>query len=809
MPTQPTPIIFKITNAGKQAALDKAKTGLSISLAYLAIGSSKYTPKGTETALKTEIKRQPIVSGDIEPNTNTLRFSSTIYADAITEVYEMGLFTDKNTLFAVASTTTTPLLTVHPNIAYVGGFGLTLDDIGADSVTVTTDPNGALSLVIMENHLAAPNPHPQYLTRSEHNEFVSDHLGAPDPHSQYLNTERFQFLMRSLIPLGYLHHSHSTSNPKPLFDELLGMATHWRRLTGRIIVATDPADTHIKDAGITLGQKGLVNDPSSNRPHVWPLQTTHIFERYNPEDIIETVWGVKANKNSVNEGDTIRFTVTANNLPDGQILNWTIKEGALNAASNDVTNPDNTANGTVILRNGAATIDYITTPNDNQVEPQKHVRLTVGAPANLSMNVSINDAGHHEKVVHVSQSTYEGLTLDAYYKKHAGQYATSTDTIRFIVDTGVDIVAPDADTGAIESGSNWPAGSNIVIENHGRILGRGGDGGQCARYPDTHPWGGFNSTVTGEQILANVTPAGDGGDGGVAIKGSMLVENHGLIAGGGGGGGGSGLFFLVANDSGYDRNSETGGSDDYLDDDDLTRTGSANFFFWIGGHGGSGGGAPYGKRYTNVGTVQEFIDHFNGAAVLNQYKIAKNDILLLRTEDKQDSYYSKIEGNESVVKTIAYRAPSIAQNNLYVKTYNKGDSDSPAYKVTNDDGFILFARPFRENKWSQNGSLTVGGSGGYHIGSAIASRTGNEDSPSTWVGPGVELFGKNHGGNGGDIGADGTKGVIAKYHNLKGEVSAEKVFRLFEPGKGGRAGKVFEGNVTIQNLSGGTTKGRA
>ena len=51
---------------------------------------------------------------------------------------------------------------------------------------------------------------------------MENHLAAPDPHPQYLNNARFNLLLQALIPMGYIHHTHSTANPKPLFDELMG-----------------------------------------------------------------------------------------------------------------------------------------------------------------------------------------------------------------------------------------------------------------------------------------------------------------------------------------------------------------------------------------------------------------------------------------------------------------------------------------------------------------------------------------------------------------------------------------------------------
>lgn len=568
-------IIFKSTEAGKQSALQASgdDTKILIDLTHVAVGKSKYTPTGGETSLKNEVGRSDIVSGEVVDN--TLRFTSTMYADDITPVYEMGIFTKTGVLFAVAASSTDPLVTLYPNIAFVTAFGVAIDDMDADSITVSTDPNASLATALMQNHVAATDPHPQYVALS-----------------------RFQLLLDVMFPVGYLHHTNSATNPKPEFDQLLGIDTAWRRLAGKIIVGTDPSDDYIKDVGLVLGQKGMTTPATNNeRPNVYPLYTKNIFERYNPDNVIETIWNVSANKTSVNEGDAVRFTVTANNIPDGQILNWTVKEGELNSGSNDITAPDKSQSGTVILKNGSALIDFTTTPDDNAEEPQKHVRLTVGAPASLSINVPINDLGNTESIVHITQSTTNGMQLDEYYKQQSGSYPTATDKIRFIVDAGVDIIAPDTDTPAVEDGVNWPSGSQIVVENHGRILGRGGDAGRSARSIEDNesplPINTYGNYAGRERRLI---PAVAGGDGGTAIKGKITVENHGLIASGGGGGGGSSGFMVNKSAT-----LPPYGNTDY----------KYQFMFYGVVEAGVGGGAPFGSATYNYTGVKAFNERHN------------------------------------------------------------------------------------------------------------------------------------------------------------------------------------------------------
>ena len=689
--------------------------------------------------------------------------------------------TDGNVLFAVAGSNAAPLFSLHPDVTFVIALGLSLDDIDASNITVTTDTNGALSIVMMENHLAAPDPHPQYL-----------------------NNARFNLLLQALIPMGYIHHTHSTANPKPLFDELMGIDTAWRRLTGKIIVATDPNEAAIKDHSVVLGQRGMTDDATSQRPHVYPLQTTHVFERYNPSDAIETVWNVKANKTSITEGGVVRFTVTANNLPDGQILNWSVKEGALNGSNNDITSPDKTDSGTVILRNGQAVIDFTTTPDDNEAEPQKHVRLTIGAPANLSINVPITDAGYNETALHITQSTNNGIDLAEYYKQQSGGYPRSDEVVRFVVDAGVDVVAPNTSTPAMINGAQWPAGNIPTIENRGRILGRGGEGGRSAEY--------VGGLTVGTQYGAIDSPdrwqfPENGSNGGTAVKGSILIENYGLVSGGGGGGGGTGVICY---------NIATGLSDDGV-------------FENVGG-GGSGGGAPFGKRSPNANTIESFYQ-YRVPSSHTPYNYSTADvpqhfIQVLPDKTRFHSWYTPVYGvtdkqiplldPEFKNKHAAFLLPHYESDGIsyrlisYVSEQYVVDKTKPSVPAPETSNSVW------ENhsvilKQSINGGATLGGAYGY--GGTATVGTSNTETDLTMPDHFQSLdITAHHGGNGGDLGMNGKNGVNlvkASLVKLKGSYTGTyaKVYEV-PPASGGLAGYIKEGSVTITNFSGGTTKGR-
>lgn len=185
--------------------------------------------------------------------------------------------------------------------------------------------------------------------------------------------------MQALVPMGYIYHSHEASNPKPKFDKLLGIETHWRRITGKVMVGTNPADAFIKDVGAVIGQKGMTTPAGSVRPNAYPLQATNIFERYDPNITLTPTYTVYANKQTVGGGSSVEFTITGINTPNNPAINYIITEGILNETGAEITVPDSEVRGTAFLVDGSAVIPYDTV-KDMPVDPARHVIFTAAAP---------------------------------------------------------------------------------------------------------------------------------------------------------------------------------------------------------------------------------------------------------------------------------------------------------------------------------------------------------------------------------------------------------------------------------------------
>jgi hypothetical protein len=166
MPTS-TPLQPTITTAGLTAIFNAQNTGVEFALTHIAFGTAQYTPDGSETALRAEMVRVPIAGGG--------RISPTqiqIYAVAMAAlghpffVGEVGFFGNNGTtLLAVYSSTATPSLFLSDTVSTSVSYALGLAALPANTVTVTIDPSASAALLLIGNHVAAADPHPQYVEK--------------------------------------------------------------------------------------------------------------------------------------------------------------------------------------------------------------------------------------------------------------------------------------------------------------------------------------------------------------------------------------------------------------------------------------------------------------------------------------------------------------------------------------------------------------------------------------------------------------------------------------------------------------------
>lgn len=187
-------------------------------------------------------------------------------------------------------------------------------------------------------------------------------------------------------------------------------------------------------------------------------------------------------------------------------------------------------------------------------------------------------------VISISVDEYD-VNLYIKYMDVRGVPPTPATSVLFVVEAGV-IVGQDLAVAAMRTGT-WPVGATIMLENNGRIQGKGGRG---ASY-----------------ISLDVVESGE--DGGTALLAENLItiDNAAEIWGGGGGGGGEGNspgFYLEMNPGGGGAGSipgqggqravKSGGGDwtgtGEFSDDGTSTAGGAATLAGEEAEGGAGGG---------------------------------------------------------------------------------------------------------------------------------------------------------------------------------------------------------------------------
>lgn len=176
----PTPIAFTITAAGVAAAIAADGMGIDLQLTHVALGAGN---GGTTAMIDRREKATISAGGTPAPNQLAITASFITYGGAEYDMREIGLWAGDpdsgGVLFAYASVAPPARLAVrNGSIAYTASFTVALSGVPTGSVAVTVDSEGGVAAAMLANHLAAANPHPQYVPPAG---IVELHYGATLP----------------------------------------------------------------------------------------------------------------------------------------------------------------------------------------------------------------------------------------------------------------------------------------------------------------------------------------------------------------------------------------------------------------------------------------------------------------------------------------------------------------------------------------------------------------------------------------------------------------------------------------------------
>ncbi len=127
-----------LTRAGMRAIFNASDAGLHARITHLALGTSRYTPKGNESRLKSEKARIEIV-GSRYLDDFQMEITALIDGDVGFTLAELGVMLEDGTLLAVWSDPDTPLAQYTPGVPIAFSFVLALAALPQGIIEVSGD----------------------------------------------------------------------------------------------------------------------------------------------------------------------------------------------------------------------------------------------------------------------------------------------------------------------------------------------------------------------------------------------------------------------------------------------------------------------------------------------------------------------------------------------------------------------------------------------------------------------------------------------------------------------------------------------
>lgn len=172
MPAILNPII---TDAGLAAAVNAKANGLQLAITHVALGTGKYTADvSTVSGMTAMVGRKEQVlpgAGNVSGSGGfvlTVRFAAWAGTPSSYSATELGFYAGDpdagGVLFAVYSHPTDVIVTRN-SLEYLASFVMQLTRVPAGSVTVNLDPDAVQWQAMLNTHLAASDPHTQYVRK--------------------------------------------------------------------------------------------------------------------------------------------------------------------------------------------------------------------------------------------------------------------------------------------------------------------------------------------------------------------------------------------------------------------------------------------------------------------------------------------------------------------------------------------------------------------------------------------------------------------------------------------------------------------
>lgn len=167
-----TPLSLILTDAGNAALWNAKNTGVTLDLTHIQFGSGNRVPGGDEVQLV--LPQQSIaISGGSRISNEQIRISGTFTGDGEYEIREIGVWAGApgeagSVLFAYWSTADSMLAAKYPGVDFVFNYDMAISNLlPGESLNIIVSGDQSAFLLMIADHEAKADPHPQYVTADE------------------------------------------------------------------------------------------------------------------------------------------------------------------------------------------------------------------------------------------------------------------------------------------------------------------------------------------------------------------------------------------------------------------------------------------------------------------------------------------------------------------------------------------------------------------------------------------------------------------------------------------------------------------
>ncbi|MEC7120384.1 MAG: hypothetical protein VXW65_10835, partial [Pseudomonadota bacterium] len=156
-----------LTNQAEDAALDYDNTQIALQITHVGFGTSTAVADPDQLQVLGEVARVPVAGGGIEPNSHTLTANVIWTPDQVRDIGQIGFYAG-DTLFCIYATGQVSVR-VTPDVGIAASFAVSLVRLPNGSVNIVVDDSLSPLMLLLGQHQADPNPHPQYAMDAQNN----------------------------------------------------------------------------------------------------------------------------------------------------------------------------------------------------------------------------------------------------------------------------------------------------------------------------------------------------------------------------------------------------------------------------------------------------------------------------------------------------------------------------------------------------------------------------------------------------------------------------------------------------------------